>query len=467
VERVKKEEGGDKFKSSNHRHSKSMTAIESDEKAKTNSKTDVTAHSKENKISYRDRALEFTQRAIEDSGEKGHHHAIVPIEKTEPGVHQGDTDDFDESDPIIMIPTIHLDDTTLPPPPPRSSEEMEVHERRQELRRNQIRHQRRERSKSRDNLVKQLTEEKKSRSPRRISNLKKTDNEDTVIDPPTELRKSRRDGNKQSASTPRKRPDSPTPVSTAPVHPSLAVLTALENHRQKVEDEEPEISPVSAVGKHRRRQSRKSSQDHRDKLVKIHNSADVVKDGPGENADQDVASETSSISTASAKHYQLQPEPTNELRSRHPELKGVVSDPHKFPPVNVTLDRARSRSSSRPRMKVGVGPVDAPEEKDVQLAVYDKTSRRSSSTRGSGSEVRKRSSKVEKKSSHEQDALTSDNKRVKKQPPGIQRSKTSDSSRPHHRENSKVHHNATSSAPKTLTTSSSARVHLSPKVVQH
>ena len=435
-----------------------MTAIESGEKVKTNSKTDANAHSKEKNTSYRNRALEFTQNAMEVSEDKGHSQAIVPIEKTEPDVHQDDTDDFDESDPVIMIPTIHLDETSLPPPPPRSSGEKEIHKHRQELRRQSIRNQRRERSMSRNKLnadvVKQQAEEKKSRSPRRTTSaLKKMGNEDAIIAPPTtELKKSRRGGNKQSASKPRKRHDSPTPVSTAPVHPSLAVLTAFENHRQKIEVGEPEITPVAAVGKPRRRQSRRSSHDQKEKMVKI----SAVK-GPGENVDEDVQSETSSISTASAKHYQMQPEPTNELRSRHPELKGVVSDPHKFPPVNVTVDRSISRSKSRPRLKVGVDPVDAPEEKEMQLAGYDKTSsRRLSSARGNELGVRKRSSKVEKKSSREQDVSTTDNKRVTKHSSGRQLSKTT-SSRSHHRENFKVHPEESSPAQKTLTTSS-ARV---------
>jgi len=455
VEDVKKDEGC-KFKSSNHRHTKSMTAIETDENVKTISKTDDNAYSKEFKSSYRDRALEFTQKVIEDSGDNGRSQAIVPIEKTELGAHQADTDDFDESDPIIMIPTIHLDDASLPPPPPRSFEEMEIHERRQELRRNQIRHQRRERTMSGDklnaNLIKQQMEEKNSRSPRRQSSLKNIGNQYTGMDPATELRKIRRDGNKQSASIQCKLPDFPTPVSTKPVHPSLAVLTALENHRQKVKDDESEITPPPAVGKHHLRQSRKSSHVERDKVVTIQNSADVGKDGPGENVDADVESETSSISTASAKQYRMQPEPAHELHSRHPELKGVDSDLHKFPPVNVTLDRARSRSKSR--------PVDAPEENGMQLAVYDKTNKRSSSTRGSGSEVRNPSSKVEveKKSSHDQDAAIFDKKRGMKHSPRMQRLKPSASSRSHHRENSKVHPDETSPARKILTTSSSVRV---------
>eukprot|EP00985_Skeletonema_marinoi_P014075 scaffold7065_cov88-Skeletonema_marinoi.AAC.1 len=248
------------------------------------------------------------------------------------------------------------------------------------------------------------SEEKKPRRARRHSTLKKTNNEDAahstlkktnnedaaIIAPTTEVRKSRRDGNKQSASKPRKRPDSPTPVSAAPVHPSLAVLTALENHRQKIEDTEPER--VAAAGKQRHGR-RRSSYDHKEKVVKIHDSADVVNDS-GDNDDDDAKSTTSSISSASAKHYQMQPEPTNELRSRHPELKGVVSEPAKFPPTS---------------------------------------SRRLSSTPGSGSGVQKRPSKieVEKKSSRQQVAVASDNKKVMKHSSRRQLSKTSSSSRSH------------------------------------
>ena len=431
VEKIKKKEG-DKVKSSKHRHSKSMTAIESDERVKSSNRTEVNSHSMESKTSsYRERALEFTQKAMEVTEDKGHSQAIVPRGETEADDHHDDTDDLDESDPVIMIPKIHLEDTSLPPPPPRTSEEKEVHEYRLELRRNHIRQQRRERSKSRTKLkadvVKQQSEEKKPRSARRHSTLKKTNNEDAAITTPTtEVRKSRRDGNKQSAVKPRKRPDSPTPVSAAPVHPSLAVLTALENHRQKIEDTEPER--VAAAGKQRHGR-RRSSHDHKEKVVKIHDSADVVNDS-GDHDDEDAKSATSSISSASAKHYQMQPEPTNELRSRHPELKGVVSEPAKFPPVNVTVDRSRSRSKSRPRMS----PVDAPEEGDMQLVVHDKTSsRRLSSAPGSGSGVQKRPSKieVEKKSSRQQVAVASDNKKVMKHSPRRQLSKTSSSSRSH------------------------------------
>eukprot|EP00984_Skeletonema_dohrnii_P029222 scaffold19669_cov93-Skeletonema_dohrnii-CCMP3373.AAC.1 len=85
-------------------------------------------------------------------------------------------------------------------------------------------------------------------------------------------------------------------------------------------------------------------------------------------------------------------------------------------------------------MRIGVGPVDAPEEGDMQLVVHDTTSsRRLSSAPGSGSGVQKRPSKidVEKKSSRQQVAVASDNKKVMKQSSRRQLSKTSSSSRSH------------------------------------
>lgn len=414
-----KKEDGDKLKSSNIQHTKSMTTIDRNEKVKKNSKTDA------NK-SYRNRALEFTQKAMEvTEDEKGPSQAIVPVERTKQVVHDSaaeESNDFDESDPIIMIPTIHLDDTSLPPPPPRSSEEMEIHEHRMELRRQHIRRQRRESSSSRRNsdanAHSQETTEKKSRSPRRSSSLKQTSNEGAVS---KEVRKNRRDENKVASSKPRKRPDSPTPVSAAPVHPSLAVLTALENHRKKVDDKKHE--PTNAVDQQRRGRSK----DKKDK----------VDDGLCKNTEEDGESETSSISTASAKRYQMQPGTTSGMRSRS------------TPPVNVTVDRSKSRSKSRPRIRA----IDAPEEKEVQLTVYDKTSsQRLSSARGSGSGVKKRSSKVEKESTHDEDAAENDKKKITKHSKGKQQPKRSHSSRSVPRENStKVH-------PEKQTSSSSARV---------
>ncbi len=380
-----------------------------------NNKTAANAHSKENKkTSYRERALEFTQKAMEASEDKGHSQAIVPIGKTEPD-HLDDTDDFDESDPVIVIPNIHLDDTSLPPPPPRTSEERQIHDYRQELRRKHIRQQRRELSASKSKLnvdvAEQQSEQKKPSSTRRHSTSKRTGIDDNTTSPSTELRKSRqyRDGGRQSASKPRKRPDSPTPVSASPVHPSLAVLTALENHRQKVEDEEPEATQVTVANK-QRQSRRRTSHDRKEKVVKIHDSTEVqVVADDGDHVDDDAESDTSSISSASAKAYQMQPESVNELRSRHPELKGVVSDPPQFPPVDVTVDRSRSRSRSRPRIT-----VDAPEER--QLVVHKSSSRRLSAAHGNGSAVNRRLSKieVEKKSSREQDVTASDQKEVVK-----------------------------------------------------
>lgn len=433
-EEKKKED--DKVKRSDHRHSKSMTAIESNTRvASSNNKTEVNGHSKENKTSYRERALEFTQKAMEASEDKGHSQAIVPRGKIEPD-HLDDTDDFDESDPVIMIPNVHLDDTSLPPPPPRTSEERQIHEYRQELRRKHIRQQRRELSKSKSKLnvdvAEQQSEQKKPSSTRRHSTSRSTGIEDNITAPSTELRKSRqyRDGGRQSASKQRKRPDSPTPVSASPVHPSLAVLTALENHRQKVEGEEPEATQVTVADKQRQNR-RRTSHDRKEKVVKIHDSAEVVTDD-GDHVDEDAESETSSISSASAKLYQMQPESTNELRSRHPELKGVVSDPPQFPPVDVTVDRSRSRSRSRPRMRVGIDPIDAPEEREMQLVVHKSSNRRLSAAHGNGSAVNRRPSKieVEKKSSREHDAKASDKKEVVKRSSERQLSKTSASRRP-------------------------------------
>lgn len=424
VEDVNKKEAG-KVKSTNHRHNMSMTGIESNERIKGNYKTaEKNAHSVENKTSYRERALEFTQKAMEVSEDKVHSQAIVPREKTGPDDHLDD-DDFDESDPVIMIPTIHLDDTSLPPPPPRTSEEMEVHEYRQELRRKHIRQQRRERSKSRNKLnveaAKQQTEEKKSSNTRRQSALKKADVEDAITAPTTEFRKSRRDrdASKQAESKPRKRPDSPTPVSASPIHPSLAVLTALESHRKKVEHEEPEVTQVVSADKQRQRR-RRPSHDQNEKVVKIDNSTNLEG---GNHVDEDAESETSSISSASAKHYQIQPESSNELRSRHPELNGVVSDSPQFPPTNVTVDRSRSRSKSRPRIKVGIDP----DPSEMQLVVRKTSSRRSSSARGNGTEIKKRPSKVEVEK--KKGSVVSDNRKVAKHSSERQLAKTSASTR--------------------------------------
>lgn len=408
-----KKEDGDKLKSSNIQHTKSMATIDRNEKVKKNSKTDA------NK-SYRNRAMEFTQKAMEvTEDEKGPSQAIVPVERTKPVVQDcaaEDSNDFDESDPIIMIPTIHLDDTSLPPPPPRSSEEMEIHEHRMELRRQHIRRQRRENSSSRRNSE---TTEKKSRSPRRSSSLKQTSNECAVS---KEVRKNRRDENKAASSKPRKRPDSPTPVSAAPVHPSLAVLTALENHRKKVDDKKH--VPANADDQQRRGRSK----DKKDK----------VDDGQYKNTEEDGESETSSISTASAKRYQMQPETTSGMRSRS------------TPPVNVTVDRSKSRSKSRPRIRA----IDAPEEKEVQLAVYDKTSsKRLSSARGSGSGVKKRSSKVEKESTHDEDAAGNGKKKITKHSSGKQQPKRSHSS-----PRSVPRENSTKVNPEKHKTSSDARV---------
>jgi len=120
-----------------------------------------------------------------------------------------------------------------------------------------------------------------------------------------------------------------------------------------------------------------------------------------DDVDDDVESDTTSISSASAKQYQLQPESTNELIAIHPELKGVVSAPIQFPPKDVTVDRSRSRSKSRSR--VSVDPIDAPEEREPKIATK-MGGQRLAASRESRSRVERRSSKVEaeKRSSYKQ-----------------------------------------------------------------
>ena len=79
----------------------------------------------------------------------------------------------------------------------------------------------------------------------------------------------------------------------------------------------------------------------------------------------DDASETSSISTASAKMYQLEPD---EMHAKHPELAGV--DPPNLAPPREIIP-SRNRSISRPKKEVKKS-VD-PEEECNELVIYDPT----------------------------------------------------------------------------------------------
>ena len=421
-----KKEGG-KMNNKNRRGSERRAGGRSTSgKVKSTNKSDIAAQSMKNENSYHNRALAFTQIAISEG--KVHSQTSVPVKETQP-CDQDKSEDFDESDPIIVIPNIHLDEKSLPPPPPRSFEEMNIHEHRLELRRKHIRQQRRERSRSgsgkklNDNAIEWKSGEMKSSSTRKPSNLKGNDSEGA---PATSLRKSRRDWSKSSR--PRRRPDSPTPITASPVHPSLAVLTALENYRHEDEDEDDEINPIVAVGDQSRSRMRSSHQEQEQVLR--------IECDERDDVDDEAESDTSSISSASARQYQLQPESTNELIAIHPELKGVVSDPIQFPPKDVTVGRSRSRSKSRSR--VSVDPIDAPEEREAKMTTKI-GSQRLAASRESRSRVERRSTKVEaeKRSSREQGNVASVSKNVSKLPkpsapprsPSTQKTKLSSSAR--------------------------------------
>ena len=121
---------------------------------------------------------------------------------------------------------------------------------------------------------------------------------------------------------------------------------------------------------------------------------------PAAHPDEDEASETSSISTASAKMYQLEPD---ELRAHHPELEGVERThhlQHSEPPKEIIP--SRSRSLSRPKVKKAVDP------EECQIVVFEekKERRKKTSTekslvteRKSGERRRKTISEEKKRSS--------------------------------------------------------------------
>ena len=110
--------------------------------------------------SFHGRALEFTSKAMAESGG-----AIVvhPSPLAEPAVHEAalaeeTAAEFDESDPVIMVPLIVGDGgAEMPPPPPRTAEELERHKERLELRRAHIRREREERRKRRTSATNKVT----------------------------------------------------------------------------------------------------------------------------------------------------------------------------------------------------------------------------------------------------------------------------------------------------------------------
>ena len=228
-------------------------------------------------------------------------------------------DNFSDSDPIIMIPFTIDPSAPLPPPPPRSPEEMGQHQERLELRKTHLREQ------EHANKQQHGKQHQRSKSHGREPTPKKDDDNNNNGDnengklkgDDVKVRSKRWDRHRNMS--PDAKNESATPVNT----PSPAALALLQCHDEMAEKSSPKAG-------------RKSTDCH---------ALAIVSDGNDAGDDDDVHSETSSISSSSAKMYKMQEPSERNL------LEGVVREVAPFPPVDVTVDRSVSRSRSRPRRR--------------------------------------------------------------------------------------------------------------------
>mmetsp|Transcript_20753 Transcript_20753/g.44886 ORF Transcript_20753/g.44886 Transcript_20753/m.44886 type:complete len:866 (-) Transcript_20753:156-2753(-) len=280
-------------------------------------------------------------------------------------------DDFDESDPIIIIPTLSSKDQ-LPPPPPRTNEEMERLVERLEMRRVN---------------VKEITRSKSSKSVvDAVAELNEDVKELAIVDGAVEGGEKRKRG-RMSRSKDHKLSKKDMVDTEETVVPSAAALALLESHtgspaqptqqRRSQRNHSSDKRKLSTDGGNNVKKSFTSNKNNVEK--RFHRSIRSMEKDEDEDDDHncqdedDLISKTSSISTASAKMYRIQPPPNdngynggnNELYAAHGELEGVVppmyAEPTAFPPKDVMYDRSRSKSRSKSRGRgTAVGVIDPP-----------------------------------------------------------------------------------------------------------
>ncbi|KAL3784184.1 hypothetical protein HJC23_001383 [Cyclotella cryptica] len=244
-------------------------------------------------------------------------------------------EDFDESDPIIFIPALSPNDE-LPPPPPRSEEELERHVERLEMRRSHV------------------DEDKKKRDSNPASNNHRSRHRSVQ---PTAANR--------------------TKAKQEEIMPSAVALALLESHAKSVKgDDASPHNPRQAGQRSRRAQDHSRAGRTTERGQNNNNIKDTAhmtsrREKAKRKDDNDVISETSSISTASAKLRQLEPE--NELFAKQGESEGVRpshthtrhtgnKDPDAYPPKEIGC---RSPSRGRTHKKI----LDPEEER--QLVVSD------------------------------------------------------------------------------------------------
>ena len=393
--------------------------------------------------SFHGRALEFTSKAMAESGG-----AIVvhPSPLAEPAVHESalaeETEaEFDESDPVIMVPLIVGDGgAEMPPPPPRTAEELERHKERLELRRAHIRREREERRKRRTSATNKVTsvrsgegrssrasgessgpsdpreERGGNKSGRRRSASKSQDppgtpdpapRRTTARSTPTALVKRERSGRTARAlsrSAPSSEPpDFPITGGVVPSSAAMALLlggSAGKDDGEKDEDRPARRKSEAARGEGRagsgakraqkKGSTRRSSKTRADKTDKTSPHVGFDDDGNGS-----VESETSSISSASAKLY----EPPRSRSAGRNAMHGVELSSTGVPKT-LTVDRSRSMSRSRSRLKArdadGAGGAGGRRSKSVTPAAVSARGtsadrRKSLSSRAGRSDAKSRS----------------------------------------------------------------------------
>jgi len=381
--------------------------------------------------SYHGRALEFTQKVMESTTPGATPHstpgnnaltttnhqpssAPTPYNTTPGAMIQHGTrpplptlpideeeEDFDESDPVIMIPII-IDHShnNMPPPPPRTLEETERHQERLETRRNNIRRDREERQKRRGSgtIAKKNKKSDKKVTPTEIRERKS-------LGENTKGRSARLDQHRSFAPSPaalamllegganvpedppqnkRERKHRDKKYNGGDAHPSPTALALLEGNLKSSERR------ASKRHSHAAPPRRTSKKDQIEKLSRMHHRDRSKGNNDG---DDSVISETSSLSYASAKMYRNQ----NEHTRHHPELEGVnlPEPPETSFPSHVTLDRSTSLSRSKSQSRRSrEDPPTTPKER--KRGVSKSASRRVSSSAGqalAGKESRRESSR--------------------------------------------------------------------------
>ena len=296
--------------------------------------------------------------------------AIIPYQHNDNNnvINEVEDEDFNESVPVTIIPySIHPASLNLElrPPPPRTTEETEHHQQRLEMRRTHIRTISRSKSRSRAKKEEEKkdgkdTSKEKARKSRwdRHRNMSGENVDVVVEDPPQGPKRdsSRRRSHKKKESNKEKLGD--IKGGEIPSPDAMALLESHGKHNKKSSDRDYNAnSQALVVAPPKRPQSKSNNRIHRSMEADIdHDNGNEDNNkvyglelnnqtDNGEN-DDDLVSETSSISFSSAKMYQPQLSEFHQYYVNHDVNVGVAAAAPSFPPI-ITVDRSRSRSKSR------------------------------------------------------------------------------------------------------------------------